>query len=143
MPIDKQMETVVNHLVQIQARISEGTFNSDQRPWMNFEDLKKVGQFDFAGLKEIFTRQQSNDEYGKLRSASNGDALSKDIQTLKLSADYLASLERDTRMRRRSRIRMFVHAGCRSAANGADNGPLRVNSLDWLSRIMTEQKKAN
>jgi hypothetical protein len=61
------------------------------------------------------------------------------MQTAKLSADFLAGLERDYRMRTRSRVRMFVHGGNRASANGLAIGPLARNT-DWLSRKMTATK---
>jgi len=138
MAIDPQMEKLVDYLVSKSEKISKGTFGSEGRPWLNFDDLDEVEQFDFEALHELFSRNSSNDEYGSLRIENEAEA--KDLQTAKLSADFLAGFERDVRMRRRSRVRMFIHGGSRAAANGQSVGPLRVNTIDWLTRILSEEK---
>ena len=133
-----QLEKVVNEMSTTSGRIATGTFGAEGRPWLNFEKLQKVGQFDYEGLHQLFDRKPANDEYAKAISSA---AARKLAQVAKLAADYLAGMERDMRMRRRTRIRMFVHGGNRAAANGQDNGPLKVHSIGWLSRISGEEKK--
>lgn len=140
MAIDPQLEKIVSYLVTTEDKVGQGTFGSGQRPWVNFSDIQKVGKFDSAGLAKLFTRQSSNDAYVKARSEKS--ATSGDLQTAKLASDYLAGMQRDYMMRTRSRIRTIVHAGNRAKANGMDQGPLRRNSIDWLSRIVTEGKKS-
>ncbi len=135
--IDPQLTKVLNYLQGAQILIASGTFGATGRPWLNFSEIQVVGKFDYAGLHQIFNRNASNDEYGSLRAAPESKA--KNLQTAKLSGDYLAGLERDYRMRQRTRIRCIVHAGNRSAANGSGQGPLRRNSTGWMSRILAEE----
>lgn len=139
MAIDPQFEKVVNYLIDVSKKIADGSTTSWSRPWINFQSITAIGKFDFAGLHELFTRKASNDSYGVKRSSA--DALAKDIQSSKLSGDYLAGWERDYRMRTRSRVRMFAHVASLMSTNGTDSGPLVRNSRDWLNRIMTEDKK--
>jgi hypothetical protein len=137
MAIDKQMETVVQDMVSTEKAIAEACEKSGDRPWLNFENVQVVGKFDFSGVHDLFTRDQSNDDYARFRTQP--DTKSKDIQTCKLSADFLASCERDYRMRTRSRVRMLVHGAVVSPqAMGDSEGPLRRNTLDWLGRILAE-----
>ena len=139
MAIDPQFTAVVGYLKTTESEIADGTLGLDKRPWMNFGNFYPVGQFDYAGLHEIFTRQSTNDEYGKMRQG--GESKAKDLQTAKLSADFLAGFERDYRMRRRGRIRMLIHSANRSYVNGEDKGPLEQNTTGWLTRILAEDVK--
>ncbi len=139
MAMDPQLETVIGYLVGFQERSANGAFGAEQRPWMDFKEVREAGKFDFAAVHEIFTRARSNDDYANVRS--NPQGLGRELQTAKLSADYLAGFERDYRMLRRSRIRMIVHAGNRAAGNGNAGGPLQRNTIDWLGRINAEDAR--
>lgn len=139
MAADPQLTAVVNYLVDAEAKVALGTFGAAQRPWVNFSTIVSAGKFDFAGIDKIFTRAASNNSYTTARQSK--DTLSKDLQTAKLSADYLAGCCRDYKMRTRSRIRMLVHGGNRAAANGLGNGPLLKNTVQWLGRIASEDQK--
>ena len=128
MAADKQLATVVEYMVTQQAAVAAKSRQNGDRPWLDFSDIATVGKFDFAGLHELFTRDDSNDNYARYKTTAGTEA--KDVHTAKLSADFLAGLERDHRMRMRSRIRMFVHAGIVTAGkNGLATGPLRSNPI--------------
>lgn len=137
MAISEQLNTVVKYLVTVEGQIATGTFGTTQRPWMNFSAITPVGQFDLAGLAKLFDRSAINDQYTSARNQAS--ATSGNFQSSKLSADYLAGCQRDYTMRTRSRVRMLIHSGNRAAANGMDIGPLRRNSIDWITRIISEQ----
>jgi len=138
MAIDPQFEKVVGYMVSAQAKIATGTFGSSQRPWLNFDDVQEAGKFDSAALHDIFDRSVANDDY--VKGAASASTPGINMQTAKLSADFLAGLERDHRMRTRSRVRMMIHGGNRASANGLTFGPLSRNT-DWLSRKMTATAK--
>jgi hypothetical protein len=140
--IDPQLEqSVVPYMIQTEKRISEKMKAGGDRPWLDFADYKGLtpaGKFDFAKLHENFNRKSATDDYASKRKQR--DAQVKDIQTSKLSIDFLSGCERDWRMRTRSRVRMFVHAEVTSpAALGDSAGPLRKNTIDWMSNIMVEE----
>jgi hypothetical protein len=137
MAIDPRLELVVKYLISTQDKIGDGTFGTGQRPWLNFDTIGKVGQFDFAGVAALFTRNDSNDAYVSGRSEKK--TRSMDLQSAKISADYLAGVQRDYLMRTRSRIRTVVHGGNRAKANGLPAGPIQRNTIDWLGRILAEQ----
>lgn len=138
MPVDPQLEKVVGYLVATEEKIADGTFAKGRRPWLDFEPVKKAGKFDLAAQHEIFDRSASNDAYANARTQP--DAKLKQAQTAKLSIDLLAGMERDHKMRIRSRVRMLVHGGVRATHHGDDAGPIRRNMIDWQSRILSEQK---
>ena len=138
MAMDSQFQPIIEYLMEAMKKVAEASRANGDRPWVNFGPVAKVGKFEFERLHdELFTRSDSNDNYAQLKTDS--EAKMKDVQTAKLSADFLAGCERDYRMRTRSRVRMLVHAEVVSAgAYGADTGPLRRNTLDWLGRIDAE-----
>lgn len=136
MAIDPQLNKIVDYMQKTEAVIAKGMFGAVGRPWLNFNEVQVVAQFDYAGIHQLFNRDAANNEYGTL--AGQQDAKSRDLVTAKLSGDYLAGLERDYRMRTRSRIRSIVHCGNRAAANGMGEGPLRRNSIEWLGRVLAE-----
>ena len=139
MAIDPQFTKVVNYLKKVQGDVAGGVFGEGQRPWVNFDDVQVVGQFDLPGLMELFSRQASNNDYSNLRANKNSQI--KELHTAKISADYLAGFQRDIGMRRRSRVRMLIHGANRSWANGLDTGPLQRNTTDWLSRMLSDDKE--
>lgn len=135
MGIDAQLEKVIGAMVGQEAQIATGTFGQGRRPWLDFRDVAVAGKFDLVKLHSIFTRSKSNDQYAK---AGDGKTTVKEAQTAKLSGDVLAGLERDHRMRTRSRIRQMVHGGNRAWAHGTTAGPLRRSTIDFMSRILSE-----
>jgi hypothetical protein len=137
--IEPQLEKVIKYLIATEGMVAKGIFGPEQRPWVNFDTVQVAGKFEFAKIHKLFDREASNKEYGTLRTKKGAKV--KDLQTAKISADYLAGFERDYRMRTRSRIRLFVHGGNRAAGNGKEVGPLRRNTTDWLVRILGEEKK--
>jgi hypothetical protein len=138
MAIDPQLEKVVSSMAKAEAAIATKSAKGGDRPWLDFHDLTPAGKFDMKALHGLFDRKAANDAYAKLREGP--ETLSKDIQTIKLSADFLAGVERDYRMRQRSRVRMFVHGLARTAAHGNAAGPLTKHSIGWLSRALTDDK---
>jgi len=140
MAIDPQMQKVVDYMVTTENSVAEKSRQNGDRPWMNFDKVAKAGKFEFEQVHKIFDRSASNDEYGRLRSQKQSE--SKDLQTAKLSSDFLAGCERDYRMRTRSRVRMLVHCAVTSAASfGNNEGGLRRNTVDWLGRVLADTRK--
>ena len=138
MGMDDNLTKVIDCVKSTETKISAGIFNTGRRPWLDFADLDAIGKFDFPNLHGLFNRDQANQDV--LDARDQPDTEAKEIQTAKLSIDILAGLERDHRMRTRSRIRMFVHGGLRASIQGDAAGPLQRNTVDWLGRIMGEAK---
>ena len=140
--IDPQLEqSVVPYMIQTEKSISEKMKAGGDRPWLDFaeyEGLTPAGKFEFDKLHENFNRRAATDDYASKRKVR--DTQVKDIQTSKLSIDFLAGCERDWRMRTRSRVRLFVHAEVAGPAGmGENTGPLRKNTVDWMANIMVEE----
>lgn len=140
MAIDAQMQKVVKDIMKMQAKVAQECRAQHKRPWLNFADVNEAGQFDFVAVHKIFTRKASNDEYVSLHADPKAKA--KDLQTAKLSHDFLAQCERDYRARTRSRVRTMVHAAVMSTeSTSKPEGSLQRNTLDWMGRILTERSE--
>lgn len=140
MAIDAQMQKVVKNMEAVSQQISTASQMNGGRPWMNFVDVEKAGKFEFDKVHKIFDRTQSNTDYARLKTQKGAE--SKELQTSKLSGDFLAGCERDYRMRTRSRVRMFVHCGVvLPEANTSPDGPLEQNTIGWLGRVLSEAVK--
>jgi len=136
MPVDKDFEKLIETARLAQASIGQATADGGQRRWFDLKELTVVGQFDLAALGELFSRQSVNDIYGS--KLTEDGAQTKEFQTAKLTNDYLAGLERDQAARMRSRVATIMHGASRARANGATAGPLRRNTIDFLTRIQNE-----
>lgn len=137
--IDPQFQKVINSAVAVERRKAAAAAGQDIRPWLNFSDINRVGKFDLTGLAALFTRSNINSTYVPAKNTST-TTLAKQVQSLKISGDVLAGFERDFRMRNRSRIRVLAHSGARSSANGQATGPLSVNSIGYMTRLMNEEE---
>ena len=138
MGADPQLAKVVDYLVATEKKVADGTFGKARRPWLDFEDVEKAGKFDLEKQHKIFDRDASNTAY--VKAHTEPDARLKEARTAKLSIDLLAGMDRDHKMRIRSRVRMMVHGGVRAKSLGDDKGPIRRNMIDWQTRILSEQK---
>ena len=141
--IPAKFKNLINHLVEQIGKIGEGSHNEAQRPWLDFQDLTDAiptGNFDLNGLKNFVDRTEANNTY--LQATQDEEAEDADIAVPKLAADFLSTVERDfIGMRKRSRIRMMVHAGVRDRVNGdANTGPLVTNTLRFLAAIENVKK---
>lgn len=139
MAIDPQLERVVSYLVTAERQVAERMRSDCRRPWVNYATVQRAGKFDFSAQHQIFKRDGSNNDY--ISKRNNPDTEAKELQTAKLSGDYLAALERDYKARCRSRIRTLVHAEVTIPdSNGTNDGVIRKNTIDWFGRILTEEE---
>jgi hypothetical protein len=139
MPADPTLDKIIGSLVAAETAISAGILKGN-RPWVDFQEISPVDKFDYSGLHSLFSRESLETAYAKL--VSSPDATSKEVQTAKLSVDVLAGIERDWRMRQRSRVRLLVHACARAKVYGNKAGPLMQHSVGWMSRILVDDKAA-
>jgi len=136
--IDEQFQNVINYLIQQQKVSGAALLEGGARTWQDFVEVADVDRFDFAKQATIFSRAKANAQYESLHAKDTG--LAKEVQAVKQSADVLAGLERDFRMRTRTRIRMFIHSANRNYGNGLAKGPLKVNTIGYVTRLLGEDK---
>lgn len=136
--IDEQFQMVIDYLIKQQKASGNALLNGGARTWQDFVEVEDVDRFDFKEQAKIFSRSAANNQYETLHA--NGTGLVKEVQAVKQSSDVLAGLERDYRMRTRTRVRMFVHSANRNSGNGLAHGPLKVNTIGYIGSILGEDK---
>lgn len=131
-------EQLANHLQSHQREVArtEGGGVYKSRPWLDFHQIQKIGQFDLKGLNTLFDRAPVNEKY--IVNLENGNSKAKAFQPDKIGNDFVAGVRRDTGLRRTSRIRSFVQAQVIAKSNGEMTGPLRRNTVDWMARLIGE-----
>jgi hypothetical protein len=72
--------------------------------------------------KAAFLREQDAKDYTDAITEPKSFRIA---QAAKLQSDTLAALERDTRMRHRTRCRMLAHATGKLITHGLDDGPIK------------------
>lgn len=90
-----------------------------------------VDPFDGSETREKFNRDQEAKDYD---SAITTPESFRKAQAAKLQSDTLAALERDTRMRHRTRVRMLAHATAKLATHGLSDGPIKRGVL-FVNRL--------
>lgn len=135
--IVKQFEDFIAYAVAHEGRVDEALAKqTTAKPWMDLsgdELSSKAEEKKETEIKKVFKRDDANQDYETARADEK--AKSKQIALAKLAGDFMAACERDKRAQWRSRLRMVAHAASRHSGNSKDAGPLRRNTLDYLSRI--------
>jgi len=135
--IVKNFEDFIKYAVAHEAAVAEAVSGQGEaKPWMNLSGSElsdKATEKTEEEIAKVFKREDANTDYDKARA--DPEAKSKETALPKLAGDFLAACERDKRAQWRSRIRWAAHALGRRYGNGQDNGPLRRNTLDYLSRV--------
>jgi len=90
-----------------------------------------VDPFDGAGTKAAFARDQEAKDYQKAITTPESF---RNAQAAKIQNDTLAALERDTRMRHRTRVRMLAHVAAKLTTQGLEDGPLKRGVL-FVNRL--------
>lgn len=135
--IVKGFEGLIKYLVAHEKDVATAVSEQGEaKPWMNLSSdtlSEKATEKTEEELAKVFKRDDANEDYDKARADT--EAKSKETALPKLAGDFLAACERDKRAQWRSRIRWAAHALGRRFGNGLDEGPLRRNTLDYLSRV--------
>lgn len=129
--IDPQLEKVVPYLQERAKQNEKAGLGTDGRHWFDLKELD-VETRDEIECHDAFTREACNADYVKARQ--NDSAEMAEVIVPKLCGDFLMGLERDFRMRRRTRVRQIVHQAGRARGMGQASGPLRRNTIDWMTR---------
>jgi hypothetical protein len=139
--VPETFKKMISYLVARKKDSGEGLHNEKQRPWLDFQELgSKADNFDIMGLRKNFDREDANTAF--MQANEQKDSEDAALSIPKMAADFLAACERDfADMRKRSRIRMMVHAGVRDRVNGDETvGPMALNTLHFLSAIENPKK---
>jgi hypothetical protein len=134
--VPAKFKALTSYFIDQKKKIGEAMHNEVQRPWLDLQELGgSFGNFNIQGLRSNFSREEANNEY--MKAKQNKEAVDSDIAAPKLAADFMAVCERDfADMRKRSRIRMMVHAGVRDRLNGDNTiGSLALNTVRFVEAV--------
>lgn len=82
-----------------------------------------------------FNRDDLNKDYLTAATAKGGPISFRNAQVAKVQLDILAGMERDTRMRYRSRVRMIAHAVARLKSQGLGDGPIQEGIVRFAALL--------
>lgn len=88
-----------------------------------------------SSIATPFSRDSLNAEYMRVVQEP-GNGSHRDLQALKVQMDALSGMERDLRMRYRTRTRMFAHGVARLKSHGLSDGPISRSSLHLVKLLM-------
>ena len=126
------------------ASISSEGLNSEKvnPKWFTLigtEPTDIVNPFDESGTREAFARDQEATDYDKAVTTPESF---RNAQAAKIQSDTLAALERDTRMRHRTRVRMLSHAIAKMITHSLEDGPLQRGVL-FVNRLKEQTDGSN
>ena len=102
------------------------------------KDDAPLDGLDESGTAAVFSRDALNAAYLRLvQEAKSGSH--RDAQTLKLQMDDLSAMERDMRMRYRTRARMTAHGIARLKSHGLAEGPVNRGILQMV-KILSDKR---
>jgi len=118
-----QFEDRLNNLRVSAAKAGAPIQGSARALWSTLlgedpEDI--VDSFDNDEIIEKFNRSHEAKEY--LEAVDKSSSF-RSAQQAKIQSDTLAAMERDTRMRHRSRVRMMAHSAAKLNTHGLPDGP--------------------
>jgi len=101
------------------------------------DDGKTLNGFDPEEFVTAFRRTELNKSYIKTAQPASDDQLPsyRDAQVAKVQLDLLAGMERDLRMRYRSRVRMLAHGVARMQSQGLDIGPINRGIVNFVKLL--------
>lgn len=105
------------------------------------EDGKTLNGLDSEEFVQAFDRTALNKAYiTVIQPESEEEARSyRDAQVAKVQIDVLAGMERDLRMRYRSRVRMLAHGVARLQSHGLSIGPINRGIVNFV-KILADRR---
>ena len=102
------------------------------------DDGKTLNGFDPAEFVSAFDRTELNKSYVDVTQPSGEEPAQsyRDGQVAKVQLDTLAGMERDLRMRYRSRVRMLAHGVARAQSHGLAIGPIERGIVNFVKILM-------
>ena len=105
------------------------------------DDGHVLNGFDSSEFVSAFDRTEFNKEYTDVvQPADEESARSyRDGQVAKVQLDLMAGMERDLRMRYRSRVRMLAHGIARAQSHGLSVGPIERGIVNFAKILMDKR----
>lgn len=135
-------QKLIEYMVAHEGRVDEAVSGqSKAKPWFNLSGSEletEASEKAETELAKVFKRDDANSDYEQART--DKDAKVKQVALAKLAGDFMAACERDKREQWRTRLRTVAHAASRRFGNSGDAGPLKRNTLDYLSRVFLKAR---
>lgn len=91
-------------------------------------------------FNEAFSRKDLNTTYMQIVQPEDGATSSyRNAQVAKVQLDLLAGMERELRMRYRSRVRMIAHGAARLQSHGLGEGPIQKGIMNFVT-LLSDRK---
>lgn len=108
--------------------------------WAKLYDGAVLNGFSHTEFVTAFNRDATNTAYLKLVQPKDGESPSyRDAQAAKVQIDLVAGMERDLRMRYRSRVRMLAHGVARLQSHGSSIGPINKGIVNFVKLLLDRQ----
>ena len=129
--MDKTLGDRLSNLRDSSAKVSAGIIDEGAAPWLTINGEDTLSGFDNDKIGKAFDRTDASREY--LETIGPEGKLS-DAENVKQESDMLSAMEREFRMRYRSRVRMFAHAAARVRTAGEGGGIFDTIARQQYSR---------
>lgn len=130
---------VIDYLLQASKTRGEGMHNVVQLAWLDFQEMEEVlGNLDVEGWYELLNRDTMNEEYMTAINQPAESSHEHEATVPKLSEIWVSGLIRDwVDTRKRTRVRMLVHAGVRYRVNSPDapHCPLKTHTVGFVNSM--------
>jgi hypothetical protein len=128
--------TVVTWLKDSAETAANALRNTEQRTETTADKNEWTGDpFDLENLGKPFDRTEQNEDMHKVVTARDKLGVIGDLQLITLQGDYLATLERATRLRLSTRCRATAHAAARLRGHGHTGGLFNRGVIGQIARL--------
>lgn len=142
--LDATLSLRLSDLRSSAARSSTNIMLTGSAKWFELhsdkegEEGKTIDGMDSAEFVQAFDRNAINKAYITAVQPTSDSELSPygDAQAAKVQLDVMAALERDMRMRTRSRVRMMAHGVARLTSHGLDDGPINRCIVNYMKLLL-------
>jgi len=134
--INDFIEALTKHIDDNKTAIQTGTGNK----WYEFGKSGGDGpdRFDHDAIKEHFDRTKIGDKYVEIIEKS-AKGIEAQIVTAKIMNDWLATIERDFRMRKTTRIKAVANTATAMEKHTAEKGNLKKGIKEHLEGMILRQ----
>jgi len=122
---DEVFDAKLHETMELAKRNADAMRNISQPRYEEMDNDEGMDRFDPISIHSHFIRAGLAISYTDIHQPQEGrGGTDKEVIAVKLQHNWLASLERDMHLRKRTRVRLEAHAATRARSVGHDKGPL-------------------
>jgi len=114
---------------------SDAIIKTGNPKWFKPVDGKPGDPFDWSTIKDAYSRDSLVTDYN---TAINSEGKVKTTQKIKIQGDMLSALERDIKLRYKTRERTLAHLAAKLGGVGSDKGPLLNGIIRFVNKLFEE-----